>query len=566
MGPKFRGDFTFGGAVAESDPLLGEAFWDNGDFTLIETSDDPRRFVIGRTGSGKSADFRRLEEKHANKVIRIAPENLSLPYITNLSVVRQLYDLQVRLDPFFKALWKHVILVEILRHRYTLDSPQKKHNVMTQLVDRLKRDPAKKQALEYLNEFGDKFWCEASERVKQIAETLETKVAASGGLKAGVPALAASASSSVEQTQTQEVRRELADRFQKIINDIQLARLNQMIAILSDEILDADQHFTYLLIDDLDRDWAEDSVAKVLIRCLFQAVIDMQRVKRLKILVALRTNIFHELTYGELARGGQEEKFRALALNIRWTRADLKQLLDLRAQAACRRHNMHPARTIEEMLPKGGPRGQESPLDYIIDRTLMRPRDAIVYLNLAVRQSVGKDHITWESIRSVERTYSQDRLQALRDEWISPYPGLDRVLEVFRGLPGRLTREQFSSTLNDIALLVAEGPFKGRAWLSPMCEMVWGPGSEVRNWFELYGQLVQFLYRIGFIGLGQEGQRKATFVYEEELLADVPDNIGQTAFFEVHPAFRPALDIVEEPTRRQLNRMKAAAGVTPNGG
>jgi hypothetical protein len=161
----------------------------------------------------------------------------------------------------------------------------------------------------------------------------------------------------------------------------------------------------------------------------------------------------------------------------------------------------------------------------------------------------------------VERAYSQDRLQALRDEWISPYPGLERVLEVFRRLPSRLTREQFTSTLNDIALLLAEGPFKRRAWLSPMCEMVWGPSSELRNWFELYGALVEFLYRIGFIGLGQQGSRKATYIYEEELLADVPDNVGNNAFFEVHAAFRPALDIVEQPTRRQLQRLKATAGV-----
>jgi hypothetical protein len=393
------------------------------------------------------------------------------------------------------------------------------------------------------------------ERVKQIAETLEKKVAASGGLGAAVPPLAARAGATVEQTVTQETRTELADKFQKVINEIQLARLNQMIAILSEEILDSPQHFTYLLIDDLDRDWADDAVAKVLIRCLFQAVVDMQRVQHLKILVALRTNIFHELTYGDLARGGQEEKFRALALTIRWTRGDLRELLDARAVAACRRYNMHPVRKVSEMLPTGGPRGQQTALDYIFDRTLMRPRDAIVYLNLAVHAASGKDRITWESIRSVEKPYSLDRLQALRDEWQTPYPGLERIFQMFRGLQARMDRGQFTKALDTVALLVADATFKGTLWLTAMSQSLWAAGSALGDWFELYGSLVQFLYRIGFIGLAKQGDGKATYVYEDELFADSPENLNDDVLIEIHPAFRPALEIVQEPTKRQSRRL-----------
>src|SRR5439155_410907 len=143
------------------DPLLHAAYFDNGDYAMIESHDDPRRFIVGRTGSGKSAAFERLEQRYPQQVSRIAPENLSLSYITNLDIVRQLTEIGVRLDVFFSALWKHVIIVELLRHRYRLTSPNTKETILAQLFETFKRDPTRQRALDYLNTFGDKFWCEA---------------------------------------------------------------------------------------------------------------------------------------------------------------------------------------------------------------------------------------------------------------------------------------------------------------------------------------------------------------------------------------------------------------------
>ncbi|CNL41460.1 Uncharacterised protein [Mycobacterium tuberculosis] len=44
-------------------------------------------------------------------MIRISPEDLSLPYITDLQVIRFMDSLNVKLDLFWIALWKHVLLV-----------------------------------------------------------------------------------------------------------------------------------------------------------------------------------------------------------------------------------------------------------------------------------------------------------------------------------------------------------------------------------------------------------------------------------------------------------------------
>ncbi len=40
MPKTFRANFSFGGVMAESDPLLQAAFWDNGDYEAIASRTD----------------------------------------------------------------------------------------------------------------------------------------------------------------------------------------------------------------------------------------------------------------------------------------------------------------------------------------------------------------------------------------------------------------------------------------------------------------------------------------------------------------------------------------------
>src|SRR5262245_24163401 len=98
-GPPLRSGFNLGGEQAEADPLLERAFFEWAGYLVVEAPDDPHCFLIGRTGSGKSAVLQRLEEVHPRRVIRINPEDLSLPYIIDLGVIRQLDALDVHLDP-----------------------------------------------------------------------------------------------------------------------------------------------------------------------------------------------------------------------------------------------------------------------------------------------------------------------------------------------------------------------------------------------------------------------------------------------------------------------------------
>jgi hypothetical protein len=548
MSSEFRSNFTFGSPVAESDHLLSVAYWDNGDFEAISSRVDFRRFIIGRTGSGKSAIFKQIEERYPRNFVRIIPENLSLPYITNLDVTRQLLQLGVRLEPFFKALWKHVFLVEIIKHRYKIDSPEKKMNIFTQLINKLRNDSAKVRALEYLDEFGDKFWADTNERVQQIAEIFETKIKSKGNLESELAAFGlkagANAGSESETTSTTEIKREIADRYQKVVNETQLPRLNEMIVILNNEILESDQHFTYLMIDDLDKEWVDENLANQLIRCLFEAVLDMTQVKNLKIIVALRSNIFQQLNYGEQIRGAQEEKFRSHSLHVVWNRRNLQGLLEARALAASNFYRLDPPKTLEDILPRGN-KSVGDAIDYILKRTLMRPRDAISYLNACFREAIGKERMTWENMRQAEKIYSQDRLLALRDEWKDPYFEVDKFFNFFRNKSSQLSRSDLAEILNDVALLIADEKFQGTTWLTPMCENIWA-GDKDKTWEELYAKLTDMLFTIGFLGYKKARSNDAIYSYDDIKKVNSVNDIRTIEHFEIHPAFLVALDITQQ--------------------
>jgi hypothetical protein len=343
-----------------------------------------------------------------------------------------------------------------------------------------------------------------------------------------------------------EVRSEQAERFQRIVNETQLPRLNKMISVLDEDILESSQNYTYIIIDDLDRDWVDEQVANDLVRCLFRAVLDLKRVRNLKVLVALRTNIFEQLDFGNRT-GAQEEKFRALVRQLRWTRNDLISMLDARTRAASEEWGLDLS-SVRALLPQAN-RTRGNPLDFILDRTLMRPRDAIAYLNDCISFAGGKARLSWDEIRRAERPYSHKRLLALRDEWKASFPGVDRVFRLFQGVTVPMSRAELTTHLDDAMLLLSDPKFRGVVWMTELSSAMWS--GVVQDWVTLYQPLVELLFNIGFLGISRGGGR-TTFLYafDDPGFARQPSNLGEDSRFYVHPAFHAALDVSRSSDRR----------------
>ena len=187
---KLTSGFNLGGQQAESDPMLAEAFLSTAAVRAVESRTDPMTFLVGRTGSGKSATFVHIEQSNEGHIIRIDPEDLSLPYVSDSHIVRELKAANVHLDPLFIALWKHVLVVEIIRHRYGIYTPEAKQTFFSTLLDRLTGNRQKTEALKYLNEFQGKFWCTADLRIREITDQFEDNVNSVTKGSAAVPQVA----------------------------------------------------------------------------------------------------------------------------------------------------------------------------------------------------------------------------------------------------------------------------------------------------------------------------------------------------------------------------------------
>jgi len=152
----FRKHASIGAAAAEEDAkFLSECFVDNGDLEPLIDCEDRRRIVLGRTGAGKSALLSRLAEEVT--VIVINPETLSFNYLTNSTILQFFLEAGVKLDLFFKLLWRHVFTVELLRHHYNLKTRTETANFLERLKSHLVHDEHKERAIKYLTQWGDSF-------------------------------------------------------------------------------------------------------------------------------------------------------------------------------------------------------------------------------------------------------------------------------------------------------------------------------------------------------------------------------------------------------------------------
>ena len=124
---RFRRLDNIGAVAAEEDiDFLKNCFVDTGVMRVLSDCRDARSIAIGRTGCGKTALLSRLSETE-ERVIEILPESLSLSYISNSTVLNFFDRLGVKLDIFFKLLWRHVFAVELIKHHFKIWKEHDKH-------------------------------------------------------------------------------------------------------------------------------------------------------------------------------------------------------------------------------------------------------------------------------------------------------------------------------------------------------------------------------------------------------------------------------------------------------
>src|SRR5690606_9289136 len=129
--------------------FLLSSFVDKNDISILRDMNDSKCILLGRTGSGKSALIKYLEE-HEEDIVRIDPESMSLRHLSNSNIINYFKTLDVKLDLFYKVLWKHVFIVELIK-LYFDNNLSKSQGILDWIKSKTDdKYIKKKQSIEYL--------------------------------------------------------------------------------------------------------------------------------------------------------------------------------------------------------------------------------------------------------------------------------------------------------------------------------------------------------------------------------------------------------------------------------
>ena len=541
---KFRKTDTIGVASAEEDSdYLSTCFVETEDYRAIQNRSDIRQIVLGRTGSGKSALFERLKHDESDRVISIAPDELALTYVANSTIIGYFSNLGVNLDPFYKLLWRHVLTVEVLRKhfepRVTSEGGPFWSTIIERFKDPTRHDKRARQSVEYLQQWGEKFWLETEYRVQEITRKLESDLSAKLNLDVRALSLKAGASSQGKTTVSEIENTEVINRAQKIVSDAQIHDLNRVRDVLEAVLTDRQQYY-YVLIDRLDEAWVEDNIRYRLIMALIDSARELSKASNVKVLISIRRDLIERVfrQVRDTGAGFQEEKYQSLYLPLHWSNDKLIEILDKRiSELVTRRYQKNMSVTHIDLLPSTI---DKQPVHEFIAERAPRPRDVIIFFNKCIEESEGKPRLSEDTLRRAEGEYSRQRLRALSDEWHADYPGLLDFVDILKKRPPMFPIEEVArDDVSDLCLQSAVTSPDGSGELRRLARLVSEDKYDIATFIR---ELFMAFFRVGLVGFKLETFYRPSWV--DELGQGVSTSeIDDGTRVVVHATYRRSLGI-----------------------
>lgn len=531
---KIKSDIVVGSPDAETDNILDNVFIDNGSFDALVNMNNPKCIIIGRTGTGKSALIKRVSESE-DYVKVIDPERMSLSFLSNSTILTYLRSEGVNLNFFYKLLWKHVFIVEIIK-LYLSESESKKTSFFQKLWDSVsngsKSDVVKKKAIDYAKTWSDEFWLKTEYRIKSIESDLEAKIASELGIqfhavKSGTNISIAAAEKTIIDVKT---------KAENIISQLQANDLTNLIDLLSEEIFNNTQRKFFIVIDDLDKEWVSRQLVYDLIASMIEVIKEFQnKFKGVKVIISLRENLQMKVFSGTVNRGGQREKFSPLFLDLKWSIPELRKMIDLRIQNASNKELK-----LDTLFDKRNQ--QKSAIDYILDRTFQRPRDVISFFNRIFENIIQKGTIPLSVVKQAELKYSIERINAVEDEWSENYGEITRITNFLNGIHDGFNLRNIKD--DSFAELLVEqdfiNHFKGE--LFETCFKWKNAKSDNLNFRIFLSEIFEILYRLGIVGIKRNSNTPIEYYYTELAPISKSDFLSDVKIY-VHKAFHSVLRI-----------------------
>lgn len=535
---KITRNLKVGELDAEADAaLLDKCFVDNGHLRALLDINSPSSIVLGRTGSGKSALLYKIAAT-AQKAIKLDPNDISVRFLEYSDIIQFFDALGVNLDLFYRLLWRHILTVEFLKLRYDIKSEMDSRGFLDGLINAFSRDQAKKKAIEYFNTWGDKFWLDTDTHLKEITKKLEEDTKGSIGAKYSAVNFSLEGAKSL----TEEERLEIKQRASTVVNGLQIRKLNEVLDLLAEHSFSDPQKKFYILIDQLDEDWANTETRVRFIRALIEEIKTFRRVTQVKIIAALRKDLLSLVFDRTRDSGFQEEKYESYILDLRWSPEELTRLIELRINEVFKSQYTKQLVTFEDIFPKPRKGGGQTSIDFITERTLRRPRDVLQFVNECFSIAFDRDRISWRALLAAEAQYSEKRLKSLKEEWGEIYPSFEDTVELLRGIKATFTRSLIKdSKLEEVMVSLTEGKTN-----DPCVAIVkrYYDSQGVKE-SEVLSTMLSCLYRVGALGIKVGSMDTYVWSYVDQATV-TRGEIKRVEHMKVHKMLYRALDIIAD--------------------
>lgn len=524
---------------AEADTELLEAcFIDNGQLPDLLNVSSPSSVILGRTGSGKSALLHKvsIEVEHS---AYLDPNDISIRFLEHSNIIQFFNEIGVKLDLFYRILWRHLLTVEVLKLRYDLRSESENRNFLSRISQWAERDSVKQRALEYFTEWGDRFWLETDEQLRELT----TKFTKDVQVKLGSKFRNVDISLHGAKGLSEESRVEIKSLATQVVSGIQIKRLNEVLDLLAEYAFNDRQQKYFVLIDQLDEDWAETETRCRFIRALIEETKSMRRLPQVKIVTALRRDLL-DLVFDKTRDSGfQEEKYEAYLVPLTWSKEDLKRLLNARVKEVYKRQYTSDSVGFADVFPSAEKNKTGPAIDYLIERTLLRPRDAIQFANECFTIAADRPRISWRAIFAAEAIYSSKRLKSLREEWSEHYPALGTTAEILRGISTPFTRKSLTGQRFESVVSELHG-FEKEDKCVKIAKDLCNPNAKATE-ADFISQVLMCLYHIGAIGIKISSLDTFVWSYIDQSQL-TKSEVKRANQIKVHKMLRHSLEIRDE--------------------
>lgn len=518
------------------DHFLFKCFFDHPSYAEITNVDSPSTFLLGSTGAGKTAIIR-MVNKQEEAAAELEIHSLAMNHIANSDTIGFLQGLDVDLSLFFQALWRHVLCIEYIKLAVSAPSRDQFRFKIIRLFEAASRQRQREKLENFVDQYEDHFWNTIDENVIELTDSLEREFNTEFGGE--LQKFVAKAGYIHNLGSQQKVQ--LQQRAKKFLNQATLTELHSVISALSDYTRGRqDQYF--ITIDGLDENWVDEEIKFQLLQSLFEAAKGLKKLRNFQLVVALRNDLYVRMLRETPSSQRQIEKYDDLIVRMKWSRSQLRGLADKRIKELFRWQYSSENVSFDDIFKQRAD-SRTAPWDYIISRTLHRPRDVINFVNLALQAAEGKSAVSKNAFLKGEANYSNLRHETLIHEWSGTFPAIAEILELLRDRPTHRQASELchSKLIEDLFDAIGRNPEShGDEIWTQISQYV--EGTLHIEPIDLVQKILYRLHLIGAVGLKLREDRPWDWIYETNRPV-VEQQVDVTTKFNVHPMLFASLGV-----------------------